>query len=173
MIARFTHRISLVFACLLVFALTSLSTQALAQKGLWNKTKEGVQKGAEGVKQGAETVGEKTKEGVQTTGREVKKAVTGEDDTNSINREKPTEVRPQEPATRPYESVTKPSGPATTKPSGTAASMGKSSTTTHPSKSSRKELPRTAGELSLLELTGALAFAGAGLSKLLRGIVKF
>jgi hypothetical protein len=156
-VVRFTHRISLVFACLLVFALTSLSTQALAQKGLWNKTKEGVQKGAEGVKQGAETVGEKTKEGVETTGREVKKAITGEEDTNSINREKPAQVQSQG---------------TTTKPSETAAPTRKGSTT-YPSKSSRKELPGTGGELSLLELTGALACAGAGLSKLLRGIVKF
>src|SRR5262249_34157085 len=158
MTVRFMHRISLVFACLLVFALTSLSTQALAQKGLGNKTKEGVQKGAEGVKQGAETVGEKTKEGVETTGREVKKAITGEEDTNSINREKPTGVQSQQPATRP---------------SGTATPAGKSSTSTHHARSSRKEMPRTAGELSLLELTGALAFAGAGLSRLLRGIVKY
>jgi len=158
-VARFTHRISLVFACLLVFALTSLSNQALAQQGLWNKTKEGVQKGAEGVKQGAETVGEKTKEGVETTGREVKKAITGDEDTNSVNREKPAQVQSQQPATTKPSTATKPSY--------------KSSTTTHPSRTSRKGLPRTAGELYLLELAGALAFAGAGLSKLLRGKVKF
>ena len=161
-VLKITHRISLVFACLVVFALTSASSPALAQKGLWNKTKEGVQKGAEGVKKGAETVGEKTKEGAETVGRETKEFVTGEEDTKS-NRENSTEVQSQGTTTTRSQTTTRPSQPA-------ASTRSSSTHGTNTSRSARG-LPKTAGDLSLLGLVGALAIAGAGLSKL-RATVK-
>jgi hypothetical protein len=157
-VVRFAHKISLVFACLLVFALTSASSPALAQKDLWNKTKEGVQKGAEGVKKGAETVGEKTKEGAETVGRETKEFVTGEKQSEG------TTTKPSETTTRST-TTTRPSEPAT-------STRSSSTRSTHPSKSTSRELPKTAGDISLLGVAGALAFAGAGLSKLLRGTAK-
>jgi hypothetical protein len=164
-VAKLTRTVSFVFVCLLVFAFTSVSPQAHAQ-GVLNKAKEGVQKGAEGVKKGAETVGEKTKEGVETTGREVKKVFTGDD----TDREKGTQT--QEPATMPSTTTPTTTAPSTTTPTTTMPSTKTHSryTGTH-TKTTRKELPRTAGELSLLALAGGLALAGAGVSKV-RSTVK-
>ena len=147
-VLKLTRTTSLVFLCLLVLIFTSISPQALAQEGILDKTKEGLKKGGEEVKKGAETVGEKTKEGAEAIGRGVKKAVTGDDDDkDSINREKGTEAQPQKPT-------------------------GNTSTSTEGSTSGGKEMPATAGELPLLALAGALAFASAAVSRVLLGIGK-
>jgi hypothetical protein len=142
--ARITHLISLVLVCLL--AITFTSAQALAQKNIFDKTKEGVQKGAETVGEGVKKGAHETKEGAEAIGRGAKKAVTGEE------REKGSEYQSTQPAPRP---------------SGTMpAETGKSRMAE--SKSAGKGLPRTAGEFPLLALSGGLALAGAALSGMVR-----
>jgi uncharacterized surface anchored protein len=139
-IEKITQAKSLIFVVLLLFAFASLATPALAQKDLWNKTKEGVQKGAEGVKKGAEIVGEKTVEGAQAVGRETKKIITGEDESN-VNRQKGSEVQRRTPGT-----------------------MSSGTTTMHHTRHAR-ELPATGGELLLFALAGGLCLASAGVSR--------
>jgi cobalamin biosynthesis Mg chelatase CobN len=141
---RFTHLISLVLVCML--AITFTSAQALAQKNIFDKTKEGVQKGAETVGKGVKKGAHETKEGAEAVGHGAKKAVTGED------REKGSEYQTTQPAPRP---------------SGTMpAESGKSRMSE--SKTRAKGLPRTAGEFPLLALSGGLALAGAALSTVVR-----
>jgi hypothetical protein len=145
---------------LLVFTL-SLSTGALAQKSIWDKTKEGAQKGAEGVKKGAETVGEKTKEGAEEVGHGVKKVFT-DDDKDSENREKGN--MSQEKSTVTREGGTSSRSTVTREGASSAGRTATSSTTT--SRRSR-ELPSTAGEIPLLALGSVLAFACAGATQLM------
>ena len=151
MTGRFDQTKSLVFVILLMFAVASVATPAFAQKGLWNKTKEGVQKGAEGVKKGAETVGEKTVEGAEAVGHETKKIITGDDDSKTY-REKPSQVQRTTPGTTP---------------SYTTAPSTSSSTTMRQSRRA-KQLPRTGGELLLFAFAGGLSLAGAEVSRRLR-----
>jgi hypothetical protein len=157
-VVRFVRIMSLVLVCL-VFLLTfsALSIEALAQDGIWDKTKEGVKKGAEGVKKGAETVGEKTKEGAEAVGEGVKDVFTDDEDADSVSREKAREAETQQPATQPSD---------TTSPADTSSPR----TTDMDSRSAEERgLPATAGQLPLLALAGAFAFAGAVISKVLRG----
>lgn len=161
-VERRTHLISLVLACLLVITFTSLPV--LAQENIWDKTKEGVKKGTEevgeGVKKGAEAVGkgvkkgaQETKEGAEAVGRGAKKAVTGHEHNEAVEREKGTGYQMQQPATRPNEAQPSQTG---------KQNMGGST--------QEKGLPRTAGEFPLLALSGALALAGAALSRLVRRV---
>ena len=142
--ARFTHLISFVLVCLL--AITFTSAQALAQKNIFDKTKEGVKKGAETVGEGVKKGAHEIKEGAEAVGHGVKKAVTGE------GREKGSEYQTTPPATRPSGTM-----PAETGRHRMADS-----------KSGGKGLPRTAGEFPLLALSGGLALAGAALSRMVR-----
>jgi hypothetical protein len=161
-VERRTHLISLVLACLLVITFTALPV--LAQENIWDKTKQGVKKGpeevGEGAKKGAEVVGKgvkkgahETKEGAEAVGRGTKRAVTGDEHNEAVEREKGTEFRTQQPAMRPYEA----------RPSQTGKHHMGASTR-------EKGLPRTAGEFPLLALSGALALAGAALSRLVRRV---
>src|SRR5262245_42413710 len=159
MVARLTRRILFAAACCLALVFLPLSTGALAQEGLWNKTKKGVQKGAEAVKKGAETAGEKTKEGAEAVGHGVKKAVTGEDtkDTDtSTDREKGTQNQTESSGNMPSKTDSTPTGSAQTDSQGAG----------------KRDLPATAGELPLLASIGALALAGAGISKVIRRLSK-
>jgi len=148
-VERRTHLISLVLASLLVITFTSLPI--LAQDSIWDKTKQGVKKGAEEVGEGVKKGAHETKEGVEAVGRGAKKAVTGHEHNEAVEREKGTEFQTQQPATRPY--VARPS--ETRK-----GTMGGATR--------EKGLPRTAGELPLFGLSGALALAGAALSRIVR-----
>jgi len=143
-VPRLTRKPSLVLACFLLFTLVALPVQGISQ-GVLKDVQEGVEKGAEDVKKGAETVGEKTKEGAEDVGKGVKDVFT--DDDEKAKREKATEATPSH---------------ETTAPSRTGNSESSQSST-----SDDKDLPRTAGELPLLLLTG-LAFLGAGVTRVLR-----
>jgi len=147
-VERRIHLISLVLACLLVITFTSLP--ALAQDSIWDKTKQGVKKGAEEVGEGVKKGAHETKEGAEAVGRGTKKVFTGHEHNEAVERQKGTEFRTQ-PTTRPY--VARPS--ETRK-----GTMGGATR--------EKGLPRTAGELPLFGLGGALALAGAALSRIVR-----
>ena len=143
---RLTHRILLAFACGLVLILAPLSVSAQTPGGVIKKGAQGVQKGVEGAAKG-------TEEGAEAVGKGVKKAVTGEDTTRSEGRMKGTQGTETRPSTTPSQTA-----PSDT----TSKSTGTERTTTE------KRLPRTAGELPLLALTGALALAAAGVSRVVR-----
>src|SRR4051812_29207252 len=98
-VTRFMHTASFAVVFLFVFMLASLS--ASAQGGLWDKTKEGVEKGAGTVEKDAVKAGEKTKEGAEAAGRGIKNTVTGDDSSNTTNREKSSAPQTQQPATSP------------------------------------------------------------------------
>jgi hypothetical protein len=150
-VERRTHLISLVLACLLVITFASLPV--LAQENIWDKTKQGVKKGAEAVGKGVKKGAHETKEGAEAVGRGAKKAVTGDEHNEAVEREKGTGYQMQQPATRPNEA----------RPSHTGKQHIGGSTR-------EKGLPRTAGEFPLLALSGALALAGAALSRLVRRV---
>jgi len=138
-------RLLLAFACCLVLILAPLSVAAQTPGGVIKKGAEGVQKGVEGAAKG-------TEEGAEAVGKGVKKAVTGEDTTTSQERMKGTEPAP---STTPSQKT----------PSGTT------SKSTEPERTAtEKKLPRTAGELPLLVLTGVLALAAAGVSRVARRV---
>ena len=150
-VERRMHLISLVLACLLVITFASLPV--LAQENIWDKTKQGVKKGAEEVGEGVKKGAHETKEGVEAVGRGAKRAVTGDKHNEAVEREKGTEFQTQQPATRPNEA----------RPSQTGKqNMGGATR--------EKGLPRTAGEFPLLALSGAMALAGAALSRLVRRV---
>ena len=149
---KHTLKILLAVTCCLFIVLVPLSVTAHAQNVL--------QKGAQGVQKGVETGAEKTKEGAQATGRAVKKGVTGEDTSTSTERMKSTEQQ----TTPGTEQQTTPS---TQRQTTTRESQRSSSTTTSEEK---QKLPKTAGELPLLALIGALALGAAGASRVLRRV---
>jgi cobalamin biosynthesis Mg chelatase CobN len=140
---KHTLKILLAVTCCLFIVLVPLSVSTNAQNVL--------QKGAQGVQKGAETGVEKTKEGAQATGREIKKGVTGEDTSTSTQRMKSTEQTT--PSTERQQTTT-------------SESKRRSTTTTEEG----KKLPKTAGELPLLALVGALALGAAGVSRVLRRV---
>jgi cobalamin biosynthesis Mg chelatase CobN len=147
---KHTVKILLAVTCCLFIVLVPLSVSSNAQNVL--------QKGAQGVQKGVETGAEKTKEGTQATGREIKKGVTGEDTSTNTQR-----MKSEEQTTPSTEQQTTPS----TRTQTTRESRRSTTTTTE-----KKEgnLPKTAGELPLLALVGALALGAAGVSRVLRRV---
>jgi cobalamin biosynthesis Mg chelatase CobN len=139
---KHTLKILLAVTCCLFIVLVPLSVTASAQNVL--------QKGAQGVQKGVETGVDKTKEGAEATGKAIKKGVTGEDTSTSTERMKSTEQQ---------------TTPSTQQRQTTTSESKKSSTTTTEEK---EKLPKTAGELPLLGLIGALALGAAGASRVLR-----
>lgn len=153
---RLTHKILLAIACSLVLSLLPVSS-AFGQDIL-GAAKKGVQKGAEGVKKGTETVVDKTKEGGKAVGKGAKDLVTDDDKDNNKN-------------TDTYQYRLKPGQTQTQTRTGTAGSTettSSPSTRTGVSKTGEHRLPKTAGELPLLALIGALALAGAGALRMAR-----
>ena len=137
---RHTLKILLALTCSLFIVLVPLSNTASAQGDL-------LKKGAHGVQKGVETGAEKTQEGVDATGKAIKKGVTGEDTSTSRERMKQTT-----PSTQQQKTTTE----------------SKKGTTTTEEKEGN--LPKTAGELPLLALMGALALGAAGVSRILRRV---
>lgn len=105
-----------------------------------------LEKGAQGVKKGVETGVEKTKEG----GQAIKRGVTGED--TSTERQKGMEQ----------------TTPSTEQQRQTTTTESKKGSTTTEKKEGK--LPKTAGELPLLALVGALTLGAAGVSRILRRV---
>jgi hypothetical protein len=153
MVGKHTQRFLLAVVCCSVLVLLPFSS-AWAQNDLLEGTKEGIQKGAEGAKKGAETVGEKTKEGAEAVGEGAKDLFTDDDqdtdkDETTTDRMKPGETKP-----------------GTTK-SDTEAQSGQTESSAS-SSAEERELPRTAGELPLLAIVGAMALISAGTLRVVR-----
>jgi hypothetical protein len=130
---------ALAIACCLVLVLAPMLASAqIPGSGIVQGAKHGVQKGAEEVQKGVETGAEKTKEGAEAVGQGTKKAITGED-TNNENRMKPGESQ-----------------------------RNTTTSETEGSQTGQKHMPKTAGELPLLALAGALALSVAGVSQAIR-----
>jgi hypothetical protein len=148
---KHTVKILLAVTCCLFIVLVPLSVTSNAQNVL--------QKGAQGVQKGVETGAEKTKEGAEATGHAIKKGVTGEDTSTSTERMKSEQ---QTTPTTEQERTTTPSTRTQT------TRESKRSTTT--TEKNEGNLPKTAGELPLLALVGALALGAAGVSRVLRRV---
>jgi hypothetical protein len=147
---KHTVKILLAVTCCLFIVLVPLSVSSNAQNVL--------QKGAQGVQKGVETGAEKTKEGAEATGHAIKKGVTGEDTSTSTER-----MKSEQQTTPGTEQQTTP-GTRTQ----TTRESKRSTTTTGEQKEGN--LPKTAGELPLLALVGALALGAAGVSRVLRRV---
>ena len=120
-------------ACCFALVLIPVSSYAAAQLGgVTHGVQHGVQKGAEGVQKGVE--------GTYNKGKEV---ITGEDqDQNQQNeQQKTTPSEENRMKTNPTQSGTE--------------------TETQTGETGQKQMPRTAGELPLLVMTGLLSLAGA------------
>ena len=154
---RLTQKILLAFACSFVLALLPVSS-AMGQDILGG-AKRGIQKGAEGVKKGTETVIDKTKEGATAVGKGAKDLVTDDD------KDKHQSTDTYQYRMKPGETQTN-----TQTQTQTTGSRSKHAGTTNSgtSKTEGRHLPKTAGELPLLALVGALAIAGAGALRLNR-----
>ena len=127
------------FAVVCGFFLLAVPVTFAAQLGgVVQGTKRVVKKGAEATEKGVETAAEKTKECAEAVGRGVKKAVTGDDDDDSRYKSEDYNSR----------TGTRTSGITT--------------------QTSPTHLPATAGELSLLALTGTLALTAAAASTAIR-----
>ena len=144
---KHTVKILLAVTCCLFIILVPLTVSA----------QNVLQKGAQGVQKGVETGAEKTKEGAQATGHAIKKGVTGEDTSTSTER-----MKSEEQTTPGTEQQTTPGTRTQT------TRESKRSTTTTEKKEGN--LPKTAGELPLLALVGALALGAAGVSRVLRRV---
>src|SRR4030095_3855113 len=155
---RLTHKILLAVACSLVLALLPVSS-ALGQD-IWDATKKGVHKGAEGVKKGTETVVDKTKEGAKAVGKGAKDLVT--DDDKDKNKNTDTYQYRMKPGQTQTQTQTR------TGTAGSSETTSSSYTRTGTSKTGEHNLPKTAGELPLLALGGALALVGAGALRMAR-----
>jgi hypothetical protein len=119
-------------ACCFALVLIPVSSYAVAQLGgVAHGVQHGVQKGAEGVQKGVE--------GTYNKGKE---AITGEDQDQN-----------QQQATPSDENRMK------TQP-GTESEQNEQ-TKSQTSETGQKQMPRTAGELPLLVMTGLLSLAGA------------
>jgi len=116
-----------------LFLLLAPLTAKAQLGGVVQGTKNGIQKGGQEVQKGAEKGVEKTKEGAQAVGQAGKKAITGEENSPSKKRMKPGEAQ------------------TTT-----------GSTETEGADTGQKKMPKTAGELPLLALTGWSALSAAG-----------
>ena len=143
-------------ACCLVLILVPLSARAQLG-GVVEGTKHGIQKGAHGVKKGVETGAEKTKEGVVAG----KNAVTGEDNTPSENRMKPSQTQP---------GTTYQTQPGTTSQTrqGTTSRETTTSTESESTQAGQRRMPKTGGELPLLALAGWSALSAAGVLRIAR-----
>ena len=138
----------LLLAAACCFALVLFPVLCSAQGGILKGAKEGVEKGAKGVQQGVETGAEKTKEGAEAVGHETKKVITGDESNSSENRMKSSEGQPETSSTEtPSETQTE---------------------TTPTGRTGRKHMPRTAGEMPLLVLSGLAALAGARATRRLK-----
>ena len=124
----------LAFLCCLLIVIAPASIQAQGVGGVMHGAKKGIQKGAGAVQKGAEGAAEKTKEGGEAVGKGVKKSVTG-DENKDTERQKNSEVNPN-----PQE----PRNP---------------SSKTSQAATADENLPKTAGELPLLGLIGAICLA--------------
>ncbi|HYR43496.1 MAG TPA: hypothetical protein VER98_10765 [Terriglobia bacterium] len=142
---RFTSGVLLAFGWCLILLLVPLLVCAQTPGGI-------IKKGAQGVEKGVVTGAEKTKEGAEAVGKGTKNVITGKDTNTGENRMKSTE-----PGTE--------SGTSTAPSETTSEATTSEATDTERAKAGKK-LPATAGELPLLGLTGVLALAGFGASKL-------
>jgi hypothetical protein len=133
------------FALAFGFAMAMIPVSLTAQTagGVVQGTKHGIEKGAGAVGQGVEGAANKTKEGAEAVGQGTKKAITGEENNPDKTRMKSTEAQTQT-----------------------------ESTETKSTETGKTNLPKTAGELPLLALTGFLALAGAAASRFGRRLGK-
>ena len=122
-----------------LFLLLAPLTAKAQLGGAVQGTKHGIQKGGQEVQKGAEKGVEKTKEGAQAVGQAGKKAITGEENNPSKKRMKPGQ---------------------------TQTTTG--STQTEGANTGQKKMPKTAGELPLLALTGWSALSAAGALHMVR-----
>jgi hypothetical protein len=100
------------------------------------------------TKEGLQEGGEAVKEGAETVGREGEKVITGDDESDTdTDRQKATTTDEMEATSESDETDT---------------------TYSSDTESDDRELPATAGGLSLLALAGALAVAGGGIARMLR-----
>jgi len=130
-------KILFAITCCFVLVLVPLTVSA---QGVIDKTKQGIEKGAKEVGKGIDYGVDKTKEGAQDVEKGVKKTFDKDSDTNTdVDRQKPSQ---SETGTRPS---------STTSGSKNAAA----------DRETGKELPKTAGELPILAITGIFALAGA------------
>ena len=139
---------ALAVAC--CFVLILVPALVHAQEGV-------IQKGVHGVQKGVETGVEKTKEGAEATGHAIKKGVTGEDTSTSTERMK-------------SEQQTTPGTEQQTTPGTRTQTTRESKRSTTTTEKKEGNLPKTAGELPLLALVGALALGAAGVSRVLRRV---
>jgi hypothetical protein len=146
-------RVLFAIASCLVLVLAPLPARAQLG-GVVEGTKHGIQKGAHGVQKGVETGAEKTKEGVVAG----KNAVTGQDNTPSENRMKPSQTQP---------GTTYQTQPGTTSTETTTRSTQSESTETGQT-GQQRQMPKTAGELPLLALAGWSALSAAGVLRIAR-----
>ena len=146
---KHTVKILLAVTCCLFIVLVPLSISSNAQNVL--------QKGAQGVQKGVETGAEKTKEGAEATGHAIKKGVTGEDTSTSTERMK-------------SEQQTTPGTEQQTTPGTRTQTTRESKRSTTTTEKNEGNLPKTAGELPLLALVGALALGAAGVSRVLHRV---
>ena len=144
---KHTVKILLAVTCCLFIVLVPLSLSA----------QNILQKGAQGVQKGVETGAEKTKEGAEATGQAIKKGVTGEDTSTNTERMK-------------GEQQTTPGTEQQTTPSTRTQTTRESKRSTTTTEKKEGNLPKTAGELPLLALVGALALGAAGVSRVLRRV---
>jgi len=143
--SRLKLRVLFAIASCLVLVLAPLPARAQLG-GVVEGTKHGIQKGAHGVQKGVETGAEKTKEGVVAG----KNAVTGQNNTPSENRMKPSQTQP-----------------GTTSTETTTRSTQSESTETGQT-GQQRQMPKTAGELPLLALAGWSALSAAGVLRIAR-----
>jgi len=136
-------------ACCFALVLIPVSSYAAAQLGgVTHGVQQGVQKGAEGVKKGAE--------GTYNKGKEV---FTGDQDQNQQQTEQ-QQQNEQQQATPSEENRMK------TQP-GTETQENQSDQN-KTGETGQKHMPRTAGELPLLVMTGLLSLAGARVTRRLK-----
>ena len=141
MTKRLALKASFVVVCF-ALVLFPMSIGAQTPGDLLHGTKKGVEKGAGEVQKGAEGAAHETKKGAEAVGKGVKKGVTGEDENTNIDRSKGTQT---------YSESGQPTG-------------------VHHEHTGKKHLPKTAGELPLLALLGALSLIGAAVSRTTRRV---
>jgi hypothetical protein len=156
MVDKFAIKVLLAIACCFVLVLLPVSTAA-AQDVL-KGAKEGIEKGAQGVKKGGEVVVDKTEDVGEAVGKGAKDLVTDDDDDN-INQDDTTTDR-----MKPTETQSGTTSQGTTSSEATS----ETSTSAGQSESVEGDLPATAGEMPLLALFGAIALATAAALKMVR-----
>jgi hypothetical protein len=131
-------KILFAITCCFVLALVPMTAGA---QGVIEGTKQGIEKGAKEVGKGVEYGVDKTKEGAEAVGKGVKKTFDKDSDTNAdVDRQKPSQ---NETGTMPSSTTSRSKKAAGSTETGTG------------------KLPKTAGELPILAITGIFALAGA------------